>query len=62
MAMVSLAGVWGYVTGAVLFGGMAAFLWKDEAVARADARAAGQQAGARLREVPPPGQHGSSWS
>ena len=37
-ASVSIAGAWGWLIGALLFGGLSVFLWKEEVIAQADAQ------------------------
>lgn len=55
------SGAWGYLVGAVLFGAMTAFLWKDEASARADERAMREVQAAQSggQQVPPPNAGGA---
>jgi hypothetical protein len=67
LGIVNLAGAWGYVVGAVLYGGMAAFLWRDEVRARATERVrreadANAQRRAEQQAVAPPTGAPASWS
>lgn len=64
LIMVTFAGVWGYVIGALLFGAMTGFLWWSEGRAREQEQVRAQQEqiqAARQQQATQPGSSGT-WS
>lgn len=66
LLMVTFAGSWGYVGGAVLFGGMTGFLWWSEVRSREQAQIQAEQD--RIQQIrqtappPPQGPSSAQWS